>query len=467
MTPAGCGKRHIGHDLARSSVLRRAAPFAAPSLRFKRGHYGTQTRVHGTERSHTMASLVAGNLTLDGAQMALSDAASTHRAGGAARPVRVTHIVWNFDGGGLESVVASLARALRGSAVHTSVISLSGRVGRLGVERREDFDHVLAIRPRRVISMIAPIGLAKLIRRTKADVVHLHSGVWFKGAVAARLAGVQRVIFTEHGREHNDPFSSRLLDATASLLTDVVVPVSSRLESYLHRRLHIPINQLRTIPNGVDTRSFVPADGNERLRNELAIPKGALVIGSVGRLSKVKRFDHLITALGQLMVNEDPDRPIYLLLCGDGPEEMSLREQGARVGVLERCRLMPWSRQPADVYRTLDVFLLPSQSEGLSMSLLEAMACGTAPIVTDVGANREVLGAEAASQVVPADDVDALTSAIARFFRDSRLRAEAGRAARRRVVEAYDITRVARAYSDLYLEAPVENAVAKRSHALQ
>lgn len=365
------------------------------------------------------------------------------------RQLRVTHIVWNFDGGGLESVVASLARRFRHSEIRTSVISLSGRIGRLGLERKGDFDEVLATRPLRGVSNIAPIGLARLIRRTQADVVHLHSGVWFKGALAARLAGVPRVIFTEHGREHNDPLSSRLQDAAASRLTDVVVPVSSRLEAYLHRRLRIPMERLCTIPNGIDTGAFTPGNG-AAVRAEIGIPSEALVIGSVSRLSWVKRFDHLIACLPRLIRHEDSQHPVYLVICGEGPEEAALREQAVRLGLLARVRMLSWRSEPRDVYRALDVFVLPSKSEGLSMSLLESMACGLPSIVTDVGANREVLGADAALQVVSPDDDDALTSAIARLLHDSQSRLEAGRRARLRVEDTYSLASATQAYADLY-----------------
>jgi hypothetical protein len=136
-----------------------------------------------------MSSLATENISPDGVMPVSSEDLDTVQWRPVTSHVRVTHIVWNFDGGGLESVVASLAKQFRGTSVRSSVISLSGRIGRLGVERCVDFEHVLAIRPWPGVSMIAPIGLAKLIRRTKADVVHLHSGVWFKGALAARMAG--------------------------------------------------------------------------------------------------------------------------------------------------------------------------------------------------------------------------------------------------------------------------------------
>src|SRR5262245_20434140 len=108
----------------------------------------------------------------------------------SASPVNVTHVVFDFNGGGLETLVAELARRFQGSSVRLSLISLSGRAGRLGELTRDRFHHFHAIRPRRVVSMAMPIGLARAIRETRADVVHVHTGSWYKGAKAARLAGV-------------------------------------------------------------------------------------------------------------------------------------------------------------------------------------------------------------------------------------------------------------------------------------
>lgn len=367
----------------------------------------------------------------------------------AGPPVRVVHVVWNFDGGGLESLVATLARRLLDTRFRTSVVSLSGRVGRLGAELAPVLEDMRALKPRRVVSMIAPLGLARLLREMRADVVHLHSGVWYKGALAARMAGVRTVVFTEHGREHDDPLSARLSDGIAARMTDVVVPVSPRLAGYLERRLHVPAARLRVIQNAVDTHLFAPAPPPATLRGAMGIPADALVVGAVGRLVAVKGYDDLIDAVALLRGRTD-GRPVHLVLCGDGPDATSLAARAAERGIGDAVHFAGWQSPATPYYRLFDVLALSSHSEGLSLSLLEGMACGAAPVVTDVGANREVLGTALAGYVVPPRDVPALADAIGRLLGDDAARARARLAARARVEEAYDLDAMVAAYAAIY-----------------
>ncbi len=155
------------------------------------------------------------------------------------RAIRVTHVVFDFEGGGLESLVAAMAERFRGTDVVMSLITLGGRMGRLGQATRPCFDEFVVARPTRGFSLLRPVALAREIGATRADVVHVHSGCWYKGAKAARLAGVDRVVYTEHGREHDDPWIQRWLDGRASGYTSAVVAVSTRLQGYLVNALHV------------------------------------------------------------------------------------------------------------------------------------------------------------------------------------------------------------------------------------
>src|SRR4051812_22805638 len=97
-----------------------------------------------------------------------------------SRPVRVTHVVHDFEGGGLETLVGAMVKGFDRSRVTSSVLSLSGRIGRLGEALRGEVDQMTAIRPAPIVSLIAPIGIMNALRATRPDVVHAHSGVWFK-----------------------------------------------------------------------------------------------------------------------------------------------------------------------------------------------------------------------------------------------------------------------------------------------
>lgn len=362
-------------------------------------------------------------------------------------PVRVTHVIFDFDGGGMETLVAEMAGRFRGTAVQLSLVTLSGRTGRLGTATKDRFESLHVVRPVRLASLVLPVSAARAIRLTRPDVVHLHTGAWYKGARAGRFAGAHRIVYTEHGREHDDPAVSRWIDRRAAALTDAVVAVSGRLARYLEQRVGIPRAKIRTIPNGVDTTKFTPAPATV-LRQSLGIPDDAVVIGSIGRLETVKAYDTLLQATALLRARGASR--CHVVLFGDGSQREALRAQAERLGVDDVLRLPGWTTQAVDAHRLLDVFVLPSRSEGQSVSLMEAMACGVVPVVSDVGANAEMLGPALRAHVVSPEQPEALADAIwlATSKRDAMRRI--GATVRRRVIEQYSLDRMIERYERLY-----------------
>jgi glycosyltransferase involved in cell wall biosynthesis len=367
----------------------------------------------------------------------------------------VAHVVFELDGGGMESIVAAMAERFAGTAVVMSVINLSGRVGRVGAAIRGCLDQYHVVRPVRGLSMVFPIELARRIRHTRAEVVHVHSGCWYKGSLAARKAGVQRVIFTEHGREFHDPFLGRWLDRRASQRTDSVVAVSEKLGRYLSTVVGVDPARVCMIENGVDTVGFTPGAPPDGLWEMLGIPRGAPVIGSIGRLEPVKGFDRLIDAFARLRSVEAVGPKPFLVICGEGGQRTALEAQVDRLGMADVVRLPGWTDKPADFYRLLDVFALTSHSEGTPLSLLEAMACGVTPVVTDVGANAEILGSDLAQQVMPTGDLTAFVRTLALSLGSAAQRNGVGDLARRRAVERYSLDRMIAEYECLYRGLPL------------
>ena len=363
--------------------------------------------------------------------------------------IRVTHVVYDLEAGGMETIVAELARRYAGTDVVMSVITLSGRVGRVGRLGTPPVRDFVVLRPLSRWCMLAPTTLARAIRRTRPDVVHLHSGCWYKASRAARMAAAPLVLYTEHGREHHDPPLTRWFAYLAQRRTDVVVPVSGRLARYLAARIGVPPTRIQTIVNGVDTARFVPGPPPPKLWDRLGIPRDARILGSVGRLEPVKAYERLIHALAALRTAETT-RPVYLVLCGEGSERHRLEAEAGRLGLADRVRLPGWSHRPEDMYRLFDVFALTSRSEGASLSLMEAMACGTAPVVMDVGANREILGPELHSHVVPDGATGAFIGVVRHVLESEQRLTAARRIARERAVQCYSLDRMAAEYERIY-----------------
>jgi glycosyltransferase involved in cell wall biosynthesis len=370
-----------------------------------------------------------------------------------AWPLRVTQVVFDLHGGGMESLVAAMAAHWRGTAVTMSLITLSGRVGHVGESVRTLVNHFEVLRLARGLSMLAPTRLAAAIRDTSPDVVHLHTGAWLKGAYAAKLAGAPWIVYTEHGREHNDPPIARFQDRLASRWTDRVVAVSPRLARYMQDAVGVRPETIVTIPNGVDTGHFRPGPG-AALRASLGIPPGALVVGSVGRFEPVKAYSRLVAAFASLR-SARPGRPLYLVLFGDGSDRETIEREIERHGVAEFVRLPGWTDAPLDAYRTLDVFAMTSQSEGMSISLMEAMACGVAPVVTDVGSNAEVLGPTLSESVVREYAHDDFVAQLRDLIDSPLERAAVAERARARARAAHSLSRTLDEYEKLYARAAI------------
>lgn len=366
------------------------------------------------------------------------------------RPVRVTHVVFDLNGGGMESLVAAMAAKWRGTNVSLSVITLSGRIGHVGEQVRGLVDEFMVLHPA-PISMLAPTGLAMAIRGMKPDVVHLHTGAWLKGVYAARLASVPTIIYTEHGREHDDPLVNRLQDRLAAQWTDHVAAVSPRLSRYMSSAVGVEPRRVVTIPNGVDTELFSPGPADEALRARLAIPADALVIGSVGRLVPVKAYGKLVEAYAEIRRGRPAgSAPLILVIFGEGGDRAEIEATADRLGVRDGVRLPGWTDRPADAYRLLDVFVMTSLSEGMSISLMEAMACGVAPVVTDVGSNAEVLGESLAAHAVCDGAGASLSARITELLDYPAERAAVGAEARARACSAHSLARTLGDYERLY-----------------
>ena len=197
--------------------------------------------------------------------------------------VRVLHIVLDLNAGGLERLVADLVRRADPARFENHVLALRflGRNAR-GLEPANRL-HVAAPLPR--WTMAWPRPLIRQIRELAPDVVHTHSGVWYKASLAARWAGVPRLIHTDHGRPYPDPLGARLLDRLAAGRTDVIVAVSAALAQQLVAGVVADRRRLRVVPNGVDAERFRPRPDDGGLRRELGLDPAAPIIGSVYALA--------------------------------------------------------------------------------------------------------------------------------------------------------------------------------------
>ncbi len=294
-----------------------------------------------------------------------------------------------------------------------------------------------------------PIRLAAFLRKKKPDIVQMHSGSWVFGVIASRLARVPVTVYTDHGRALVEENVQLIEDRLSAFLGDQIIAVSDALAEYLKVVVKLPPKKIRTVINGLPTRTFAPRQKSPKLLAEFGIPSGCKVLGTVARLDGVKDQLTMLKAF-EIVQHSIPNS--RLLIVGDGPLREALSEH-IRSNGLEKSALITGER--ADVPELLnifDVFLLSSLSEGTSISVLEAMASGVTPIVTNVGGNPSIVKHRVDGIVVEPKDPAGMASEAVRLLQDDNLRRQMADSGVAKIREQYGIDKMVRQYVDIYME---------------
>lgn len=364
----------------------------------------------------------------------------------SARPL-VVHVVNSLAVGGLENGVINLVNSTGGD-LHHAIVCLIEEGAMRSRLRPEIPVFVLGKRPGQDPG--AFVRLVALLRRLRPAIVHSRNWAAFDAVPAARLAGVRRVVHGEHGRDIHDPEGRNAkrnwIRRRCAPMVSHFVAVSRDLERWLRESVRVPADRVSTIPNGVDLSRFVQA-GRLQAREGLGLVPEAPVICTVGRLDPVKDQVGLVRAFAGLL----PAHPeATLVIAGEGPCRDGLARVSVDLGVANRVRLLGECRDVPGVLNAADVFALPSIAEGMSNTVLEAMASGLPVVATRVGGNPELVEDDVTGRLVPIRDPAALREALAAYLDDPHLRAMHGKASRQRVVECFSLERMCRDYTDLY-----------------
>jgi len=290
--------------------------------------------------------------------------------------------------------------------------------------------------------------LFELFRRMRPEVVHSHHfSPLLNTVAAAKLAGVPRLVHTEHSREYleNRPDYCRAL-RWMSRLSDAFVVVGNRMASYYRDEVRVAARRLRVIRNGIDVDRYHAVTNVAGVRRALGLPAG-LLVGTAGRFFPEKNYGTLLQAVAALV----PSLPnVHLIMMGDGPERPALEAAAAELGVTDSVHFLGWRSDVADLLPLLDVFVLSSLSEGLPLVVLEAMACGVPVVTTPVGDLPEIVVEGRTGFLFPIGDADALAGIVRRLAAAGSQRRAVGCAARAWVAERYSMRQMVDAYARAY-----------------
>jgi sugar transferase (PEP-CTERM/EpsH1 system associated) len=396
-------------------------------------------------------SLIAG--------MSLPFARSADKA--ASGRLRIMHVVNYLRRGGAELGILKLMGGLSGEDFEH----------RICITRKFDPDFVQGYGLGGLLDVAAGSSdnlqfplfrLRRIFHRYRPHIVHTRNWGALEAVLAARLAGVPVVIHSEHGYEVDNmaglPFRQRIFRKLAYSMADRVFTVTRELREYHSKQAWTLPEQISVVYNGVDTDRFSPCpEIRDSIRTELGLPPDRIVIGSVGRMVPIKDYPTLLQAAERLVAR---GVNLHVLLVGKGPERESLESRVRESSLLQgRVSFVGASDRVPELLNVMDIFVLPSLGEGMSNTLLEAMASGVPIVASRVGGNPEVVVGDLSEWLFTPGEAGELTERIERLAGSAETRSRIAKIGRMHALADFSLDGMIRRYRELYFGAAAERGV--------
>ena len=289
--------------------------------------------------------------------------------------------------------------------------------------------------------------LARFFKTNHVDLVHTHNiGALFYGNLAAKMTGTP-VVHTQHDPQLTYSLKRKTKVLLSSLGTKKIVAVSEDIALLYRKSFKIPENRLTVICNGIDINIKSDQAAVNSLQSQCRIQPGDFVIGTVARFAEVKDLSTLIDAFSIIVQQQ---KNAHLVLAGDGPLTNSLKEQARNCVAKDKIHFLGYRNDVFNVLALFDVFVNCSLSEGLSITILEAMASKLPVIATAVGGNVELIQDGNNGRLVPVRNPKKLAQALLDLIADPLLCADMGKINRSRIEQQYSLSNMVRQYENIY-----------------
>lgn len=366
-------------------------------------------------------------------------------AGQMKAEVRVLQVVLSLHPGGTERLVLELVSRLR--AEMPMAVCCLDESGAWADEALSQNVSVSSLGRQPGFRPMLGKGIADAARRHGATVIHAHHYSPFVYSAIGRLwGGPARIVFTEHGRLSDVGPSSkrRLANQLLSRVASDVFTVSGDLRQHLIEE-GFAARRVGVIYNGIDVRAMPERAAHEEARRRIGAADDDLVVGTIARLDPVKDLQTLIGGIAAAAST----RPIRLIIIGDGSDRAPLERVAREAGIANRVQFLGHRDDARSWLGGCDVYANTSISEGISLTILEAMAAGLPVVATRVGGTPEIVD-ETHGRLVPARDREAVAAALRELGGQRELRQRMGAAGRAKVEARFTIEQMVRDYAEVY-----------------
>lgn len=326
--------------------------------------------------------------------------------------MKVLHLLNHAGQGGSEQYIRTLIQSMEREQVESELAY--HEYGPLAQWAQEKGLPVHRLEMNSPFDRAAVAALVQLCRERKVDVIHTHylRENYIALQAKGKLPGV-RVVYTYHILTENS-MVQKICNRILSLRQDAAIANCSAGAARLAEN-GVPKRKIRLVYNAVDPELW--QDRSSTLRSELGVGEETFLFLFAARLVEGKGHHWLLDSVKQL--KESTGRPFRLILAGEGPLRAQLEQKTRQLGLSDAVTFLGFRKDMASLYHGVDLTLCPSESETLSLLLLESLACGTPALATDVGGIPDILSPEHdCGAMVPYGDVGALTDAMAGIMED-------------------------------------------------
>lgn len=370
--------------------------------------------------------------------------------------VHICHLLWSFRTGGLENGVVNLINQLEPAEFRHSIVCLTDYDQAFFSRIQRDNVQIYCLNKRPGHDLASFWRCFRLLRQLKPDICHSRNLAAMEYQAAAFFARVPFRVHGEHGWDLTDLAGENkkytLLKRVFKPLIHHYISLSREGRDYLHNVIKVPSERLSQICNGVDTKRFQPAPRLTSTLPEAIKTSDRLVFGSVGRIADVKNQQLLVAAYFELCQQHDSfKQQTALVIIGDGPARPQLQQQLAAAGLHQQCWLPGDRSDIATILPGLSVFVLPSLAEGISNTILEAMACALPVIASNVGGNAELVESGYTGWLFASNNKAQLKHVLLQCQQASDELQQMGNHARAAAEQKFSLDTMVAAYRRLYL----------------
>jgi len=370
------------------------------------------------------------------------------------QPPLIAHIIYALSVGGLENGLVNIINRMPHERYRHAIICLSGYDDFAKRIERDDV-RLFALNKRPGKDFDLYRRCFNLIRDLKPDIVHTRNLAALEMQLPAFLAGVSTRVHSEHGWGADDPAgNNRKNQRIRKIVKPFIkryIPLSTEIEHYLCDKIGVAPERMTRICNGVDTNRFCPVMKDRTHYPEAFKTQNIRVIGAVGRVEAVKDPLTLVKAFG-LLLQRCPEfkESVRLVWIGDGPQFKAVKDALDTYGLCKQV-WFPGSRNDVPkLMQGFDLYVLPSLAEGISNTLMEAMATGLPVVATDVGGNAELVDNGRTGMLVSKANVEVLADAMNSYIESSDLRVKHGAAGRKKAEDEFSLDYMVARYMDVY-----------------